>query len=684
MSPVSSQPGPAKWLAASFLALSLLVAVGVRVRLLDFPLERDEGEYAYAGQLIREGIPPYQIACNMKMPGIYLAYAAIMFVFGETPAGIHLGFIAIHLATLAVLFLIARKIFDLHGAAIATSAYALMTLSPAYFGLAAHATHFVMLPALLGIWMLFRVERNGRLLDCLGGGCLFGIAFLMKQPGIFFGFFGGLYLAWISLAGKIAWRRVLARLGLYSLGCLLPFLAVCLWLKIAGVFPQFWFWTVSYAREYATMLSFDEGVANAKHVFTLIFHAAPLLWIIAGLGLACLCLMRLALNARFFLAGFFVFSFLAVCPGLYFRPHYFIVLVPAVALLAGYAVSWSGRWLVKKYSAPWLRHLPFLLAAVACVQSLYADRAVLFTLPPREACVAVYGAQPFPESLDVARYIEQNTRKDQRIAVIGSEPEIYFYAHRHSSTAQIYMYPLTESQPFAGKMQEDMIREIEQNPPEYLVFISTPLSWWNGKPNSSDRLLDWVNGYVNQNMQLAGLIQYTRPQATETVWGPDAETTPLHSQSFVSIFKRAEIPGVIHHYPEALLRLKADDYISYNYLGIALAKKGQINEAISQFREAIRLKPDYADAHYNLGNAFFTKSQTDEAISEYREAIRLRPDYSQVHNNLGAVLGGQGRTDEAISQFREAIRLNPDNADAQNNLAQALEQKGKSNEPVKP
>ena len=73
MIPVPSQPGPAKWLAVSFLALSLLVAVGVRVRLLDFPLCNDEGEYAYAGQLIREGIPPYQFACNMKMPGIYLA-----------------------------------------------------------------------------------------------------------------------------------------------------------------------------------------------------------------------------------------------------------------------------------------------------------------------------------------------------------------------------------------------------------------------------------------------------------------------------------------------------------------------------------------------------------------------------------------------------------------------------------
>lgn len=549
-SPAGLYHSPSRWLALSLLGLSLLVAVGVRVRLLDFPLERDEGGHAYIAQLILEGIPPYQLACHTIMPGIYLAYAAVMSVFGQTPAGIHLGLLVIHLATLAMLFLIARKFLDLHGATIATAAYALMTLSPAYLGIAAHATHFVMLPALLGTWMLFRIEKNGRLLGCLAGGCLFGIAFLMKQPGMFFGFFGGLYLAWIGIAGKIAWRRLLARLGLYSLGCLLPFLAICIWLKIAGVFPQFWFWAISYTLEHEAIVPLNTGVARAIFTFAGIFHAAPLLWIIAGLGLACVCLMRLALNTRIFLAGFFVFSFLAVCPGFYFREHYFIVLVPAVALLAGLAVTWSGGWLAKKDSAPGLRHLPFLLTAVACAQSLYADRAVLFSLPPREACRAVYGLNPFPESLDIARYIGQNTRKGQRIAVIGSEPQIYFYAHRHSSTGQIYIYPLVEPQPFARKMQEDMIRETEQNPPEFLVFVSIPTSWLL-KPNYSHLLLDWMTAYENQNMQRVGLIQFIDMQTTETVWGPDAATTPLRSQFFVSVWERAVSPTLQRSYSPA-------------------------------------------------------------------------------------------------------------------------------------
>ena len=61
--------------------LVILLIAGIRFRLRDFPLERDEGGYAYALQLILEGIPPYELAYNMKLPGTYAAYAAVMAVF---------------------------------------------------------------------------------------------------------------------------------------------------------------------------------------------------------------------------------------------------------------------------------------------------------------------------------------------------------------------------------------------------------------------------------------------------------------------------------------------------------------------------------------------------------------------------------------------------------------------------
>src|SRR5664279_2208942 len=41
-----------------FVVATILPVAVVRLRLLNLPLERDEGEYAYAGQLMLQGVPP--------------------------------------------------------------------------------------------------------------------------------------------------------------------------------------------------------------------------------------------------------------------------------------------------------------------------------------------------------------------------------------------------------------------------------------------------------------------------------------------------------------------------------------------------------------------------------------------------------------------------------------------------
>jgi len=74
--------------------LLLLVLLGaicaIRLSSLDRPLDRDEGEYAYAGQLMLAGIPPYKLAYNMKLPGTYAIYALAFAVFGESAQAVHL------------------------------------------------------------------------------------------------------------------------------------------------------------------------------------------------------------------------------------------------------------------------------------------------------------------------------------------------------------------------------------------------------------------------------------------------------------------------------------------------------------------------------------------------------------------------------------------------------------------
>src|SRR5882724_5089273 len=131
------------------------VTVAIRIRLLGIPLERDEGEYAYAGQLMLQGIPPYKLAYNMKFPGTYAAYALIMSIFGQTITGIHLGLLLVNAATVALVFLLGRKLMNSTGGIAAAATYAVLSVSPSVLGFAGHATHFVMLPVISGTLLLF-------------------------------------------------------------------------------------------------------------------------------------------------------------------------------------------------------------------------------------------------------------------------------------------------------------------------------------------------------------------------------------------------------------------------------------------------------------------------------------------------------------------------------------------------
>jgi hypothetical protein len=81
------------------LAVVIAVVAFIRIHLLAIPVERHEGEYAYTGQLMLQGIPPYRLAYNMKFPGVYAACALIMSICGESSAGIHLGLLIVNITT---------------------------------------------------------------------------------------------------------------------------------------------------------------------------------------------------------------------------------------------------------------------------------------------------------------------------------------------------------------------------------------------------------------------------------------------------------------------------------------------------------------------------------------------------------------------------------------------------------
>jgi hypothetical protein len=521
------------------LLLILLFVSAVRLRLLAMPLERDEGEYAYAGQLILEGVPPYRLVYNMKMPGIYAAYAAIMAVFGQTITGIHLGLLLVNLAAIVLLYLLARRLLGSHGAVAASATYALLSTSPRVLGFAAHATQFVVLAALGGMLLLLRAQERGRFAAFFWSGGLFGLAFLMKQPGGAFGLFGLSLLLWAAFRRRPrSWKTDTARIGLFSAGVLAPILLTALILWRVGVWPKFWFWTVTYAGIHAQNQSWSFGKADLTHYLATLGWDG-LLWILAAMGLACLPRIKSGADGRFFLVTLLAFSVAAVCPTFYFSEHYFVLMLPALALLAGLAVgtvvelSASGTLMVFRYAA-WILFLA-CWAAVA-----FSHRSVFLELSPDEACANTYFANAFEFYPVVGDYLRAHTPPNATLAVLGSEPQLMFYARRRSVTGYIYMYDLVQDHPFRAEMEREMRDEIEQGRPDYFVFVNIHLSWQSTDAKALDSIIEWMKNYTDNCYEPFGVVAF---DSRQPFWGRDClQRVPL-SHRFITLFKRKPPPS---------------------------------------------------------------------------------------------------------------------------------------------
>jgi len=522
----------AAWIFLAVIVLGLVIAI--RIRLLGIPLERDEGEYAYAGQLMLQGIPPYKLAYNMKFPGTYAAYALIMGIFGQTIVGIHLGLLLINAATILLIFLLGRRLINSIAGLAAAMTYAVLSVSPSVVGFAAHAEHFVMLPALGGVLLLLNESDRRNFERLFISGLLFGTSLLMKQPAVFFVLFGGLYLLSNDLRRKRGWKRIVLRNLTFDLGAIAPFGIACLFLWRAGVFDKFWFWTINYARQYGSLISLGTAPKLFSKTASGVINSTSMLWTLVGLGVIAGLWNKRMRSSAVFLVGFLAFSLAAFSAGFYFRQHYYIFVLPAASLFTGVAITALPN-LTARYSN-FIRFALLLLFCVALSEPILAAKKFYFEVSPVEASRIVYRENPFPESVRIAEYLRDHTDVGDTIAVLGSEPQIYFYSKRHSATGYIYTYELMEPQSYARQMQEEMIRQIESARPKYVIFVGVPTSWLR-HPESESLILTWVDQYIKTYYGVVGLVNILSSDRTDYYFEQMPESLPQLG-AYVLIYQR--------------------------------------------------------------------------------------------------------------------------------------------------
>ena len=74
---------------------------------------------------------------------------------------------------------------------------------------------------------------------------------------------------------------------------------------------------------------------------------------------------------------------------------------------------------------------------------------------------------------------------------------------------------------------------------------------------------------------------------------------------------------------------------------------------------AIKQNPLLAEAYSNLGNVYKERGQLQEALDNYRHAVRLKPDFIDGYINLAAALVAAGDMEGAVQAYVSALQYNP-------------------------
>jgi len=472
------------------------------------------------------------------LPGAYYGYAMVMAVLGETRWAIRVGLLAASLTTALFIFLLGRQWIDALGGVVAAGAFLLLAVDRWTMGGFAHATHFAALPAVAGLWAL----QSTRGLVVFAGGVLLGAAVLIKQHAGFFLLFALVIAACPITSERPLPRRVrLRRAVACAAGAAVPFVLALAVLSAQDSLGRMWFWLVEYAREYITINTLADAPEILMYRWRTISQATWGFWMLGGAGLLTLCLRIGPRGSRMCLAGLVGASALAIAPGFYFRPHYFILAAPAVALLAGRAVSTAVRAAAAHGRAMALV-AALLLFAGAAATYVARERDYLFSMSPHDVIRSVYGGNPFLEAIPIAAYIAARTTPADTIAVLGSEPEIYFYAARRAATGYIYAYPLVEPQRYASRMQDEAIRDIEGARPAYVVHVGIGSSWgiW---PGADRRILAWIPQFLRSCYHLVGVVDIVSPDHSVILWDTDARGYQPRTRNLIHTYRRRSGAG---------------------------------------------------------------------------------------------------------------------------------------------
>ena len=459
-----------------FLIAAILLFIGVRLRHINISFERDEGEYAYAGQEILRGGLPYKDFYNMKMPGVYYIMAFLFRLFGDSVYTVKLSLLFINLTSAFFIFLTAKKLFGKDTGIAAAAIFLLFCLSYSAQGWTANAEHYVVFFACIGLYFAVLARQKDSNIFLFFSGAVMMLALICKQHGIGFLMFPGFWFMYINFKSEVSKRwseinfksflpifqKYAVQMFFYGLGCALPFSGMIFYFWHFDILPSFYYLTFQYAQAYT----------GIKPMFLEIWQFRPVFWDAFGFWFLIFVLFYFDIRKKIkigqdgFFPILFICCFASVSIGWYYRPHYFQLLFPVAAMMSAWVIVhldffWSAKWLTPT------RYIVFSFAGMLVMQQAY-----FFSASSEFITKAMYKGDFFNEEKEIGTHINSlMSTPNEKIGLVGCEPEVFYYSKRQSASGFIYVYPLLEKQCYATAMFQQFVKEIETVKPEILVYV---------------------------------------------------------------------------------------------------------------------------------------------------------------------------------------------------------------------
>lgn len=133
--------------------------------------------------------------------------------------------------------------------------------------------------------------------------------------------------------------------------------------------------------------------------------------------------------------------------------------------------------------------------------------------------------------------------------------------------------------------------------------------------------------------------------------------------------------GPYDHYSK-VMDVLPKSAISYLNLGNFYARKGKLNNAISNYSKAIEMDPEIIEAYTHRGMVYMDTGKSDLAIHDFTRAIDLKPMDRHLYFNRGIIYLSKAEYDLAISDYSRAIEIDPAHPDTYYHRGFALKHKG--------